>query len=99
MTPEEKAKMFKAIGYEENVKPQDVPIEYVAMHMSFKLIALDVGLYQETHVDKQDSNYDYHQMPSIMLLQFKMATATVTQRPAADAISVTAGMKELKLIQ
>ncbi|XP_034479091.1 vacuolar protein sorting-associated protein 13 isoform X2 [Drosophila innubila] len=98
MTAEEKAKMFKAIGYEENVKPHDVPIEYVAMHMSFKLIALDVGLYQETNADKQDSNYDYHQMPSIMLLQFKMATASITQRPAAEAISVTAGMKELKLM-
>lgn len=98
MTAEEKAKMFKAIGYEENVKPQDVPVEYVAIHMSFKLIALDVGLYQETLLDQNDSNYDYHQMPSIMLLQFKMATASITQRPAADAISVTAGMKELNLL-
>ncbi|KAM8714231.1 hypothetical protein ACLKA7_014379 [Drosophila subpalustris] len=98
MTPEEKAKMFKAIGYEENVKPQDVPVEYVALHMNFKLIALDVGLYQETNMKQQDSAHDYRELPSIMLLQFKMATASITQRPAAEAISVTAGMKELKLM-
>ncbi|XP_062132408.1 intermembrane lipid transfer protein Vps13 isoform X1 [Drosophila sulfurigaster albostrigata] len=98
MTPEEKAKMFKAIGYEENVKPQDAPIEYVAIVMNFKLIALDIGLYQEPRIAQADSSFDYHQMPSIMLLQFSMATASVTQRPSAEAISVTAGMKELKLM-
>ncbi|KAH8307603.1 hypothetical protein KR044_004766 [Drosophila immigrans] len=95
MTPDEKAKMFKAIGYEENAKPQDAPIEYVAIVMNFKLIALDIGLYQESRTAIAD---DYHQLPSIMLLQFSMATASITQRPSAEAISVTAGMKELKLM-
>lgn len=99
MTPEEKAKMYKAIGYEENAKPGDVPESYVAMKMNFKLIALEIGLYQELReVDlKQGSSFDYFNLPSIILLKFSMATASITQRPAAEAISLTAGMKELKM--
>ncbi|TDG48268.1 hypothetical protein AWZ03_005223 [Drosophila navojoa] len=98
MTPEEKAKMYKAIGYEENMKPQDVPIEYVALKMNFKLIALEMGLYQEVQLDAdQSSALDYFNLPSIILLKFSMATATILQRPAADALSLTAGMKCLQM--
>ncbi|XP_026840774.1 vacuolar protein sorting-associated protein 13 [Drosophila persimilis] len=98
MTPEEKAKMYKAIGYEENAKPQDVPVYYEAIRMNFKLIALEVGLYQDkgSATDNRIS-YDYQDLPSLVLLKFSMATASVSQRPAADAITITAGMKELKV--
>lgn len=98
MTPEEKAKMYKAIGYEENSQPKDLPIGYVALKMNFKLIALEIGLYQEVQLnDDQGSALDYFNLPSIILLKFSMATATILQRPAADAICLTAGMKSLKM--
>lgn len=94
MTPDEKAKMFKAIGYEESSVIQNEPKEYVAMYMKFKLISMDVGLYQDTKEDEVVS--DFHSLPPILQLSFSMTTALVTQRPSAGAISVTAGMKELK---
>ncbi|XP_034653735.1 vacuolar protein sorting-associated protein 13 [Drosophila subobscura] len=98
MTTEEKAKMYKAIGYQENAKPQDVPEYYEAIRMNFKLIALEVGLYQDTRsVADTKVSYDYQDLPSLVLLKFSMATASVTQRPAAEALSITAGMKELKV--
>ncbi|EDW02215.1 vacuolar protein sorting-associated protein 13 [Drosophila grimshawi] len=99
MTPEEKAKLYKAIGYEENVKPQDVPETYVAIIMNFKLIALEVGLYQELNNERSNASItnEISGLPSIMLLSFSMATAAITQRPAAEAISITAGMKSLKM--
>lgn len=94
MTSDEKAKMFKAIGYEESTTPQNEPIEYVGMNMRFKLISMDVGLYQDKKGDEIVS--DFHSLPPILQLCFSMTTALVTQRPSAGAICVTAGMKELK---
>ncbi|XP_030388188.1 vacuolar protein sorting-associated protein 13 [Scaptodrosophila lebanonensis] len=99
MTPDEKAKLYKAIGYEENIKPQDMPETYEAIKMNFKLIALEIGLYEDIRSDdNMRASYDYHDLPSIMQLKFSMATCAVIQRPAANAISITAGMKEVKLI-
>ncbi|XP_016940577.3 intermembrane lipid transfer protein Vps13 [Drosophila suzukii] len=96
MTGEEKEKMYRAIGYQENAKPTDLPENYQAIKMNFKLIALEVGLYKDERVSSVES-YDYHDLPSLLLLNFSMATASITQRPAAEAISITAGMKELKV--
>ncbi|XP_017049520.1 vacuolar protein sorting-associated protein 13 [Drosophila ficusphila] len=96
MTGEEKEKMYKAIGYQENAKPTDLPSSYEAIKMNFKLIALEVGLYKDDQAGSARS-HDYHQLPSLVLLKFSMATASITQRPAAEAISITAGMKELKV--
>lgn len=93
MTIEEKQKMYSAIGYQENAKPTDLPEEYVAIQMNFKLIALEVGLYKDPSMGRE--SHDFASLPSILLLKFSMATAALSQRPAADAISLTAGMKEL----
>ncbi|KAH8275295.1 hypothetical protein KR026_004712 [Drosophila bipectinata] len=95
MTSEEKEKMYNAIGYQENAKPTDLPVEYVAILMNFKLVALEVGLYKDESMGLK--SYDFASLPSILLLKFSMATAAVRQRPAGDAISITAGMKELKV--
>ncbi|EDW71988.1 uncharacterized protein Dwil_GK10679 [Drosophila willistoni] len=98
MTPEEKAKLYKAIGYQENANPLNMPESYEAMRMNFKLIALEVGLYEDVRLDNDSRiSYDYQDLPSILKLKFSMATAKVTQRPAAEAISITAGMKELSV--
>ncbi|XP_017078120.1 vacuolar protein sorting-associated protein 13 [Drosophila eugracilis] len=96
MTGEEKEKMYRAIGYQENTKPTDLPDHYEAIKMNFKLVALEVGLYKDDH-SISTSSHDYHVLPSLVLLNFSMATASITQRPAAEAISITAGMKELKV--
>ncbi|XP_052841610.1 intermembrane lipid transfer protein Vps13 [Drosophila gunungcola] len=96
MTAEEKEKMYRAIGYQENAKPRDLPDHYEAIKMNFKLIALEVGLYKDDRAGTIES-YDYQALPSLVLLKFSMATASITQRPAAEAISITAGMRELKV--
>ncbi|KAH8237095.1 hypothetical protein KR038_004232 [Drosophila bunnanda] len=95
MTSEEKAKMYNAIGYHENVKPTDLPESYEAIKMNFKLIALEVGLYKEEN--RENENFkDYQELPSLVLLKFSMVTASLSQRPAAEAVSITVGMRELK---
>ncbi|KAH8253644.1 hypothetical protein KR032_006328 [Drosophila birchii] len=96
MTGEEKDKMYRAIGYQENMKPTDLPEEYEAIKMNFKLIALEVGLYKQEMKGNEMFKH-YEELPSLVLLKFSMATAAITQRPAAEALSVTAGMRELKV--
>ncbi|XP_017018537.1 intermembrane lipid transfer protein Vps13 [Drosophila kikkawai] len=96
MTSEEKDKMYRAIGYQENVKPTDLPESYEAIKMNFKLIALEVGLYKEEKNGHGEFK-GFHELPSLVLLKFSMATAAITQRPAAEALSITAGMRELKV--
>ncbi|KMY92020.1 vacuolar protein sorting-associated protein 13 [Drosophila simulans] len=96
MTSEEKEKMYRAIGYQENAKPTDLPESYEAIRMNFKLIALEVGLYKDES-NSSASTKDFRDLPSLVLLNFSMATALITQRPAAEAISINAGMRELKV--
>ncbi|EDW46782.1 GM20964 [Drosophila sechellia] len=96
MTSEEKEKMYRAIGYQENAKPTDLPESYEAIRMNFKLIALEVGLYKDES-NSSAAKKDIRDLPSLVLLNFSMATALITQRPAAEAISINAGMRELKV--
>lgn len=96
MTSEEKEKMYRAIGYQENAKPTDLPESYEAIRMNFKLIALEVGLYKDER-NSSAATKDFHELPSLVLLNFSMATALITQRPAAEAISIIAGMREIKV--
>ncbi|XP_017019677.1 intermembrane lipid transfer protein Vps13-like [Drosophila kikkawai] len=95
MTSEEKAKMYTAIGYEKNMVPTDMPERYEAIKMKFKLVALEVGLYKEEPRAHGEFR-EYKDLPSLVLLKFLMATASLIQRPAAGAVSLTAGIRELK---
>lgn len=42
MTTDEKEKLFRAIGYQENTAPAQYPVEFVAMDLNFYLQSLEV---------------------------------------------------------
>lgn len=44
MTPDEKAKLFRAIDYQENTAPLHLPTEYVAVESHFVLDRLQVSV-------------------------------------------------------
>ncbi|XP_058986884.1 intermembrane lipid transfer protein Vps13 [Musca domestica] len=94
MTPEEKKKLHKAIGYEDNMAPLQLPEHYEAVHMKFTLGAFEIGLYDDS---EGPGAVDYHSLQTIMLLKLNTTTCTVKQRPGANAISVSVGMNELIL--
>ncbi|XP_039957880.1 vacuolar protein sorting-associated protein 13 [Bactrocera tryoni] len=97
MTPDEKSKLYDAIGYQEGTPPPDMPVQYEAIKMQFKLLALEVGLYDDSEVVGRES-FTLEQLKTLMLLNFSMTTCNLTQRPGGNALSVTVGMHEIKLL-
>lgn len=88
MTPEEKRKLYSAIGYEDNMVPLELPDYYEAIHMKFTLKALEVGLYDDSDICRKygAGSVDWHSLQTLMLIKLNMTTCTIKQRPAASAI-------------
>lgn len=88
MTPEEKKKLHKAIGYEDNMAPLELPEHYEAVHMKFTLEALEIGLYDDSEYCKTygRGSFDLKSLQTLMLLKLNMTTCSVKQRPAASAL-------------
>lgn len=86
MTPEEKRKLHKAIGYEDNMAPLQLPEHYEAVHMKFSLQSFEIGLYKDECKNDISKSVDWHSWQTLMLLKLNMMTCTVKQRPAASAI-------------
>lgn len=88
MTPEEKRKLHKAIGYEDNMAPLQLPEEYEAVHMTFILKALEIGLYDDSDYCKKygRGSVDWQSLQTLMLVKLNMTTCTIKQRPAASAL-------------
>lgn len=78
-TPEEKAKLYSAIGYEENEADPTLPKEFVAVKFVTKLTTLSFTL-------KDDSRRD----PQLLRVQLKDVFSSFGQRPAASAIQLEA---------
>lgn len=85
MTTEEKDKLFKAIGYQENAAPIELPETFVSMRMHFELKCLEVSIRSD--IDNSIEN--------VMLLQLNQVKCSVSQRPSAQSIKVMLNMKEL----
>lgn len=85
MTPDEKSKLYEAIGYQEGTPPPDMPVQYEAIKMQFKLLALEVGLYDDSGVVGRES-FTLEQLKTLMLLNFSMTTCNLTQRPGGNAL-------------
>ncbi|CAH1789713.1 unnamed protein product [Owenia fusiformis] len=86
MTEEEKAKLYSAIGYQENTTDPTLPKDYVAHKLNFKLNKLSLCLK-----DEEKTN------PQIVKLQLDDVFASVGQRPAANALRVQAKMDTLNI--
>ncbi|KAK3590891.1 hypothetical protein CHS0354_020869 [Potamilus streckersoni] len=86
-TAEEKAKLYEAIGYQENEADLTLPKEFVAVRLVMKLNDLSVSLKDDRKKDLQ-----------ILKLQFKNVFASVGQRPAANAVQVDAKMDKFTML-
>uniref|UniRef100_A0A2M4CVW7 Putative vacuolar protein n=1 Tax=Anopheles darlingi TaxID=43151 RepID=A0A2M4CVW7_ANODA len=90
MTATEKAKLFQAIGYQENDIPTELPEHYISQILQFELRSLEVSIKSNV----LQENKSVHR---IMLLQLKNVAFNVEQRPSAAAIKATLGMQELTI--
>ena len=87
MTPGEKEKLFKAIGYQENALPTELPENFVAMKMHFELNCLEVSI--KSNIESSVQN--------VILLQLNHVKCSVSQRPSAQSIALNLNMRELQV--
>ncbi|KAG8576312.1 hypothetical protein GDO81_009827 [Engystomops pustulosus] len=78
MTPEEKKKLFTAIGYSESSHNLSLPKTYVANILSFQLLSTSIVIREDAHA------------PETLKVQIVDLSTKVYQRPGAQAIKVEA---------
>uniref|UniRef100_A0A913HS02 Vacuolar protein sorting-associated protein 13A n=1 Tax=Strongyloides stercoralis TaxID=6248 RepID=A0A913HS02_STRER len=78
MTPEEKAKLFEAIDYQENTPPTNYPKHYVENIIKFNLKQLKVMVEDALELKFSDLNIDLKQRPSARAILLGSAIKTVT---------------------
>lgn len=80
MTPGEREKLYKAIGYQEGSVPTELPEHYVATNMKFELEMLEISVIN-------DSNSKYNSLElnerRILLVHLNGVACELDQRPAA----------------
>ncbi|XP_004374680.1 intermembrane lipid transfer protein VPS13C isoform X1 [Trichechus manatus latirostris] len=81
MTPEEKAKLFTAIGYSESTRDLTLPKQYVAHIVTLKLVSTSVTIREKENI------------PEILKIQIIGLGMQVSQRPGAQALKVEAKLK------
>ncbi|XP_021566120.1 vacuolar protein sorting-associated protein 13C, partial [Carlito syrichta] len=81
MTPEEKDKLFTAIGYSESTHNLTLPKQYVAHIMTLKLISTSVTIRENKNI------------PEILKIQILGLGTQVSQRPGAQALKVEAKLE------
>lgn len=87
MNAEEKEKLFKAIGYQENSIPTELPETFVAMKMHFELNCLEISI--KSNIESENS------IENVMLLQLNKVKCSVSQRPSAQSIKLNLKLQEL----
>ncbi|XP_069786597.1 intermembrane lipid transfer protein VPS13A isoform X2 [Narcine bancroftii] len=78
MTPEEKSKLYTAIGYSEAAVDPTMPKRYEAVKLSVKLVSMSISIKEE------------HDRPEIMKFSVIDLSTKVAQRPGAQAIKFEA---------
>ncbi|XP_051507279.1 intermembrane lipid transfer protein VPS13C-like isoform X3 [Myxocyprinus asiaticus] len=81
MTPEEKTKLYTAIGYSGSSHNLALPKHYVAVIVTFKLLSTSVTFREEPGV------------PEILKVQMIDLSTAISQRPGAQAIKVEAKLE------
>uniref|UniRef100_A0A8C5SHG1 Vacuolar protein sorting 13 homolog C n=1 Tax=Laticauda laticaudata TaxID=8630 RepID=A0A8C5SHG1_LATLA len=81
MTPEEKAKLFTAIGYSDSSHNLALPKKYVAHVVSLKLLSTSVTI-------KEDRN-----VPDTLKIQIIDLSTKISQRPGAQALKIEAKLE------
>ncbi|XP_060693948.1 vacuolar protein sorting-associated protein 13A isoform X1 [Hemiscyllium ocellatum] len=85
MTPEEKAKLYAAIGYSEAVVDPTMPKRYEAVKLSVKLVSMSVSIREE------------EDQPEIMKFAVIDLSMMMIQRPGAQAIKFEAMVSTLEV--
>lgn len=75
MTPEEKSRLYKAIGYQENAAPAEYPKEFVDTTATFILRKLEIQLKD-----------DELEVPVVLKAELSNVKCKVDMRAAANAI-------------
>ena len=86
MTADEKQKLYSAIGYDEGTVTAPMPEDYEAIVMNFKLVALEIGLFEDMWVDNSKVSIQSARLETIMAIKFEMAMCKIVQRPGANAL-------------
>ncbi|XP_053451789.1 intermembrane lipid transfer protein VPS13C isoform X1 [Nycticebus coucang] len=81
MTPEEKDKLFTAIGYSESTHNLTLPKQYVAHIMTLKLVSTSITIREDRNI------------PEILKIQIIGLGTQVSQRPGAQALKVEAKLE------
>ncbi|KFO74137.1 Vacuolar protein sorting-associated protein 13C, partial [Cuculus canorus] len=81
MTPEEKAKLFTAIGYSDSSRDLSLPKQYVAHVVTLKLLSTSLTI-------KEDKN-----VAETLKVQIIDLSTKISQRPGAQAIKVEAKLE------
>ncbi|XP_005316696.2 intermembrane lipid transfer protein VPS13C isoform X3 [Ictidomys tridecemlineatus] len=81
MTPEEKDKLFTAIGYSDSTHNLTLPKQYVAHIMTLKLISTSVVIRESKNI------------PEILKIQIIGLGTQVSQRPGAQAVKIEAKLE------
>ncbi|KAL7980317.1 hypothetical protein Chor_014646 [Crotalus horridus] len=81
MTPEEKAKLFTAIGYSDSSHNLALPRKYVAHVVSLRLLSTSFTI-------KEDRN-----VPDTLKIQIIDLSTTISQRPGARALKIEAKLE------
>ncbi|XP_051757759.1 intermembrane lipid transfer protein VPS13C isoform X4 [Ctenopharyngodon idella] len=81
MTPEEKTKLYTAIGYSGSSHNLALPKHYVAVIVNFKLLSTSVTFREEPGV------------PEILKVQMIDLSTSISQRPGAQSIRVEAKLE------
>lgn len=87
MTGEEKEKLFKAIGYQENAVPTELPENFVALKLHFELKCLEIFI--KSNIENE------HSIENVMHLQLNHVKCSIDQRPSAQSIKLNLNMREL----
>ncbi|KAM4748951.1 intermembrane lipid transfer protein VPS13C [Rhinophrynus dorsalis] len=81
MTPEEKTKLFTAIGYSESSHNLALPKTYVAHILGFKLLSTSITIREDVHT------------PETLKVQIIDLSTKVYQRPGAQALKIEAKLE------
>lgn len=81
MNADEKAKLFKAIGYQEGGVETELPVKYVAIVAAFKLQMLEICIRDESLTPNDASD-----TLTVMTFQIHGVSCQIDQRPAASGL-------------
>ena len=84
MTPEEKAKLYRAIDYQENSKPTQYPKTFVEISLKFVLKCLAVEVWDDSINIPEIIPKNIPQQ--VLCVELKGVSSGIQQRPSAGAI-------------